>query len=320
MPRLLDLFSGAGGAAVGYHRAGFDVVGVDINPQPRYPFEHHQGDAMTWPLEGFDVVHASPPCQAYVTLAGDGWPDLIGPVLERLTAWGGPWVIENVPTAPIHGLTICGQSFGLGVRRHRVFASNVFLMGPGCACGPPGRIRAYYGKPGLMAWKPPGWDNVQAKGRSPDLPGHRGRSTRGHGHRLDGLGRATRSHPTRVHPTRRGATHGPPGGGELSGPGAPGHVATRLGPQQRPPPVGMHLRVGHPLDPVHQPVGRGRRCAPPSRPRWGHHMVNLCEWCAIHPPGHSPCKGEFIRWVFHATGWEAVPVECACECQQGRLW
>lgn len=164
---------------MGYHRAGFDVVGVDIKPQPRYPFTFHQGDATTWPLEAFDVVHASPPCQAYVGLAGDGWPDLVGPTIDRLEQWGGPWVVENVPTAPLDGLTICGQSLGLGVRRHRVFASNMFLMGPGCACsGRPGAIRAYYGKPGLIAWKPPGWDNVQKAGRPPLYRGTVGEAPR----------------------------------------------------------------------------------------------------------------------------------------------
>lgn len=105
-PKLLDLFCGAGGAAMGYHRAGFEVVGVDIKPQPRYPFEFHQGDAMTWPLEGFDAIHASPPCQAYTvaqnaTRNGAAHPDLVAPVRERLQATGKPWVMENVVGAPL---------------------------------------------------------------------------------------------------------------------------------------------------------------------------------------------------------------------------
>ena len=126
-PLLLDLFCGAGGAAMGYHRAGFDVVGVDHKPQPRYPFEFIQADAMTFPLEGFDVIHASPPCQAYskaTAWRGDRskHPDLIGRVQRRLR--GYRYVIENVQEARFHlvePLMLCGSMFGLPIRRHRYF-------------------------------------------------------------------------------------------------------------------------------------------------------------------------------------------------------
>jgi hypothetical protein len=137
-PRLLDLFSCAGGAAMGYHRAGFDVVGVDIDAQPRYPFEHHQADALDvlrrlaagWAfggylLEDFDAIHASPPCQGYTALKavhGNTWPLLIDPVRDLLERIGLPYVIENVQGAPIRrDLTLCGEMFGLGVIRHRYF-------------------------------------------------------------------------------------------------------------------------------------------------------------------------------------------------------
>jgi DNA (cytosine-5)-methyltransferase 1 len=138
-PRLLDLFCGAGGAAMGYHRAGFEVVGVDINPQKNYPFEFHQGDAMTWPLEGFDAIHASPPCQAYTvaqnsTKNGAAHPDLVAPVRARLSLSGKPWVMENVVGAPlIHPIRLCGSSFGLHVKRHRLFESNQTLWGKQCS-------------------------------------------------------------------------------------------------------------------------------------------------------------------------------------------
>lgn len=144
-PRLLDLFCGAGGAGMGYHRAGFEVVGVDIEPQPNYPFKFHQADALTFPLDGFDAIHASPPCQDYSIamrhLAGD-YERLIEPVRERLEANGAPWVIENVPGAPIpssvtlfgeNGLMLCGTMFGLRIQRHRLFLSSLPLASPrGC--------------------------------------------------------------------------------------------------------------------------------------------------------------------------------------------
>lgn len=135
-PRLLDLFCGAGGAAMGYHRAGFDVVGVDIKPQPRYPFEFHQADALTFPLEGFDAIHASPPCQGYSRLRhlpwlkGRKWPLLIRPTQERLYQFGKPFVIENVEDSPLTGIRLCGLMFGLPLFRHRVFESNQCLLSP----------------------------------------------------------------------------------------------------------------------------------------------------------------------------------------------
>ena len=129
MTRLLDLFCGAGGAAMGYHRAGFDeIVGVDIKPQPHYPFEFVQADAMTFDLSGFDAIHASPPCQAYIQRnknLATKWPKLIEPVRQRLAETGLPYVIENVPGAPLDAsLTLCGTMFGLLVLRHRIFETN----------------------------------------------------------------------------------------------------------------------------------------------------------------------------------------------------
>lgn len=129
-PRLLDLFCGAGGAAMGYHRAGFEVVGVDIKTQPHYQFEFHQADAMTYSADGFDAVHASPPCQRYTVLGSvvdlSGYPDLVAEVRERLEESGLPWVIENVPGAPLRSpVRLCGAMFpGLRVYRHRLFETS----------------------------------------------------------------------------------------------------------------------------------------------------------------------------------------------------
>lgn len=140
-PRLLDLFCGAGGAAMGYHRAGFEVVGVDINPQPRYPFPFIQADAMTFEFRGFDVIHASPPCQAFTAYkrrpnhVGEH-PDLIWPIRSKLIGHSVPYVIENIPKAPlIKPIQLCGSSFGLDVQRHRLFESNVPMLAPPCDHG-----------------------------------------------------------------------------------------------------------------------------------------------------------------------------------------
>lgn len=162
--RLLDLFCGAGGAAMGYHRAGFEVVGVDNRPQPNYPFEFVQGDAVAYaenlargmrmvgPPWTFDVVHASPPCQAYVRsgmVAKDGrHPDLVGPTKEALQKIGLPWVIENVPGAPIRpDIVLCGSMFGLGVRRHRWFETSWGEPVMTLACDHSKPITGVYGHP-----------------------------------------------------------------------------------------------------------------------------------------------------------------------------
>ena len=161
-PRLLDLFCGAGGSGKGYADAGFEVVGVDVVDQPRYPFPFVRADALEvlgdlvegrsqrWPtseasalpvvLEGishFDAIHASPPCPAYSLVSGFQGvsrlhPDLVGPVRARLAATGLPSVIENVPGAPLRrDVVLCGEMFGLRLHRHRIFeVTGPFVMQP----------------------------------------------------------------------------------------------------------------------------------------------------------------------------------------------
>ena len=168
---LLDLFCGAGGAGMGYHRAGFDVVGVDIAPQPAYPFGFHQQDALfvlhcllhnggstfTHPdgraefltLSDFAAVHASPPCQRFSTMTADPerHPDLIGTVRELLIESGLLYIIENVPQAPlVNPVTLCGSAFGLRVRRHRAFESSAPLTGTGHFHAEQGRPVGVYGQ------------------------------------------------------------------------------------------------------------------------------------------------------------------------------
>ena len=147
--KLLDLYCGAGMASDGYVQAGWEVVGVDINPQPDYPYEFHQADALDVLLSDmpndFDAVHASPPCQAHTRAkhlrkAQGGhskYDDLLTPTLQLLNdlwthrKW---WVVENVPGAPGMDKAVveCGSAYGLGVRRHRLFLSNKRLEGSGC--------------------------------------------------------------------------------------------------------------------------------------------------------------------------------------------
>lgn len=148
--RVLDLFCGAGGAARGYRDAGFDVMGVDIEPRKRFPFAFAEADAMTYPLDGFDAIHASPPCHDHSTLSGrtgvphgTGW--MLSATIERLRAHGArtgtPWVVENVETADMPGaVTLCGSMFNLGaegrtLKRHRKFLASFPIEIPRpCTC------------------------------------------------------------------------------------------------------------------------------------------------------------------------------------------
>ncbi len=165
-PRLLDLFCGAGGAGMGYHRAGFEVIGVDNRPMPRYPFEFHRADALEFLAahgRKFDAIHASPPCQAYSSLRSihrfspRSHPELIEETLNALEASEVSFVLENVPGAdlPTH-VVLCGSMFGLGawcgnqwrqLRRHREFACSFYFL-LGVCCHHVGRPVGVYGNGG----------------------------------------------------------------------------------------------------------------------------------------------------------------------------
>lgn len=145
-PRILDLFCCEGGASEGYRRAGFDVVGVDLDDRAAYPFPKLVGDVMDVGPDllasgAFDAVHASPPCQSYTSFgrmwAGKGaheYADLVGPVREMLHRSGLPFVLENVPNSPVRPeVRLCGSSFGLRVRRHRNFeVGGFYVLSPPC--------------------------------------------------------------------------------------------------------------------------------------------------------------------------------------------
>ena len=157
MPKVLDLFCGAGGASKGYALAGYKVTGIDIKHGKRYPFTYMRKDVMTLTpedLQGFDLIHASPPCQTYSATKhlrnAQGKTtsklDLVEPVRELLIASGIPYVIENVEGAPlIDPVQLCGSAFGLMVRRHRLFESSMELKGTGCNHREQGKPVGIYG-------------------------------------------------------------------------------------------------------------------------------------------------------------------------------
>lgn len=157
MKKIADLCCKAGGAGVGYHRAGFDVVGFDIQPQLNYPFEFIQADALEIDLSEFDVIHASPPCQKYSVSSsrwrnkGYEYPDIIEPIRKKLIESGKPYIIENVIGAPlINPIVLCGAMFNLNVIRHRLFESNIKLEVPEHPAHKPPIIRPHKNNPDKM--------------------------------------------------------------------------------------------------------------------------------------------------------------------------
>lgn len=164
---MLDTYSCAGGGGMGYHLAGFEVFGLDLAPQPHYPFEFRQGDALealgniargepAWPgAPRFDAIHASPTCQTFARVtawrgARENHPDLLTPTLALLADIDVPWVVENVPEAcpPLRpDYLLCGTQLGLKVRRHRAFMRgnwDAYELMPGCQC---------YLNPSLLAFE-----------------------------------------------------------------------------------------------------------------------------------------------------------------------
>ena len=170
-PKILELFCGVGGAAMGYHQAGFDVYGVDIEEQPDFPFAFCLGDAIsilsrligggavtftrrdgtseTLRIEDFDAVHASPPCQASCTLtkgtnSGNEYLNLIPATRALLALHNKPTVIENVQGSDLRrDLTLCGEMFGLGVIRHRYFECSGFTALPTPHKAHRGKVRGW---------------------------------------------------------------------------------------------------------------------------------------------------------------------------------
>jgi len=170
---MLDLYCKAGGAGMGYKNAGFEVIGVDIEPQRNYPFDFLKADAIDvlqkliasekiqvydkyYSLLDFAAIHASPPCQKNSTMTKGLWkerlgshPELIAPTRELLKRTGLPYIIENVPTAPLINPTVlCGSMFGLGVRRHRLFETSFPVIAPPCNHAAQSHVVAVYGHSG----------------------------------------------------------------------------------------------------------------------------------------------------------------------------
>jgi DNA (cytosine-5)-methyltransferase 1 len=157
--KLLDLYCGVGGASAGYAAAGFEVHGVDLKHGKRYPYIYLRADVLDVLrddnfIQQFDVIHASPPCQTHSITQHlrnaqgktTSKVDLIPQTRAALIASGKPYIIENVPGSPlINPVQLCGSSFNLKVRRHRLFESNMPIKGTGCNHKAQGRPIGVYG-------------------------------------------------------------------------------------------------------------------------------------------------------------------------------
>lgn len=184
-PRLLDGFCKAGGAGEGYYRVGFDVTGVDVEPQPHYPRRFIQADFFEY-VEAhgheYDAIHASPPCQIFTGFARMNalrgitkeYVNLIPDVRKALLSIGVPYVIENIEAARAHlfsPVKLCGSSFGLEVRRHRLFESNMLLSGLLCDHAGQGRPLGVYGRPGSAPMRPTEFGGGFVRARNADEAG-----------------------------------------------------------------------------------------------------------------------------------------------------
>lgn len=229
-PLLVDLFCCAGGASKGYHDAGFDVVGVDIQPQPNYPYEFIQGDAVEYAndlafMSQFAAAHGSPPCQSFSIAKrfnGSAAPDLVDATRAAFRRAGLPYIIENTPQAPlVNPLTLCGTMFGLAaldvdghllqLQRHRIFESNIALMAPGpCRHDPDVFTASVYGygggKPARVQVQPHEIEGLHSAAR---------RNQDADGNRLGDKARDQRGYPASVHGVLGLAAHGTDRGGRM---------------------------------------------------------------------------------------------------------
>lgn len=306
--RALDLCCGAGGFSAGLHAAGFDVTGVDSAPQPDYPYRFVLADALTVDLSGYDVIVASPPCQRWSVATPvhlrESHPDVLTPLRDRLILAGVPYVIENVPGAPLlDPILLCGETLRLGVRRHRLFESNVSLTGTGCVHdaeeivgvygthgGRDGSVLASVGRRAMgIDWMP--WDRL-----TESVPP-------AYGFWIGVQLAAPRSHPSRG---RTGTDRKPPA--ELRH-GSQDHSGD-----------GSDRAQDHPRDDCPPAETGPYRYIPVTQATWARPVQSevpppQCRFCGARPVSR-PATGRWGRYCSHACRQAAYRVR---EAAQGRI-